>query len=71
MLMSGKQFKILNQKLNLILQSQADSGAKKSVSGIEVDVIIKAAKLRLHTKIDTNDENNARRMKAQGDLIDS
>ena len=42
MLMSGKQLKILNKKLNSILQSQADVRGKNSVSSIEVDVMLKA-----------------------------
>ncbi|CAI9290379.1 unnamed protein product [Lactuca saligna] len=42
MLMSGKQFKILNRKLNSLLQFQVDAGDKHSISRIEVDVMLKA-----------------------------
>ncbi|CAI9297906.1 unnamed protein product [Lactuca saligna] len=42
MLTFGKQFKILDRKLNSILQSQVDVRSKHSVSGIEVDVMLKA-----------------------------
>ncbi|CAI9299024.1 unnamed protein product [Lactuca saligna] len=35
MLMSTKQFKILNRKLNYILQSQPDYGAKNSISDVK------------------------------------
>ena len=66
MLMSGKQFKILNRKLNTILQSQADSGVKHSLSSMEVDAMIKAAERGLLEKIDGNDKNNELRLKAQG-----
>ena len=37
MLMTMKLFKILNTKLNSILQSQADLGGGNSVSSLEVD----------------------------------
>lgn len=39
---SGKQFKILNRKPNSLLQLQEDAGNRHSVSGIEVDVMLKA-----------------------------
>lgn len=42
MLMCGKQFKIRNHKLNSLLQLQANAGNRHSVSGIEVDVMLKA-----------------------------
>ncbi|CAI9302356.1 unnamed protein product [Lactuca saligna] len=42
MLMLGKQYKILNRKLNSLLPSQADSSSIHSVSGIDVDVMLKA-----------------------------
>lgn len=40
--MSGKQFKIHNHKLNLLLQIQADTGGRNSVCGVEVDIILKS-----------------------------
>lgn len=42
MLMSGKQSKILNRKLNSVLQLQANAGGQNYVTGIEVDVMLKA-----------------------------
>lgn len=51
MLMSWKQFKILNKKLNFILQSQADAGGSNYVSSIEVDVMLKAQEVRLFNKV--------------------
>lgn len=42
MLMPGKQFKILNHKLNSLLQIQEDTGIQNSVSWIEVDVMRKS-----------------------------
>ncbi|CAI9287135.1 unnamed protein product [Lactuca saligna] len=88
MLMFGKhvtagfyqQFKILNKKLNSILQSQADVGGRNFVSSIEVDVMLKAQEARLlnnftglfqdsesriHEKVDFNDKNNELRVKSQ------
>ena len=70
-LMSGKQFKVLNRKLNSILQFQADSGSKHSVSGIEVDVMLKAIEHRLEHKLVVIDKNNELRIKAQNDLYTS
>ena len=69
--MSGKQFKVLNRKLNSILQYQADSGSKHSVSRIEVDVMLKAVEHRLQHKIDVNDKNNKLRIKAHNDMYTS
>lgn len=40
MLMSGKQFKILNRKLNCLLQIQADGGGKNLISSIDMDVML-------------------------------
>lgn len=71
MLMSGKQFKILNKKYNYLLQSQADSRAKNSVSGIEVDVMLKAVELRIKKKLDIVDKNNELRVKDQADSFNS
>lgn len=42
MLMSGKKFKILNHKLNLLLQFQVDTVGRKAVSGMEVDILLKS-----------------------------
>lgn len=50
MLMSMKQFKIINKKLNSIIQSQADMGGSKSVSSMEIDGMLKAIEARLITK---------------------
>ena len=47
MLMSGKQFKILNRKLNSLLLLQANARGRNIVSGIEVDVMLKDQELRL------------------------
>ena len=49
MLMSGKQFKILNHKLNSLLWIQADIGIRNTVSDIEVDVLLKAQEHRSKT----------------------
>ncbi|KAL7609165.1 hypothetical protein Lser_V15G10960 [Lactuca serriola] len=66
MLMTGKQFKILNQKLETIIQTQADSGKMSSISAMEVDIMIKGAEKRIMGKIDKLDKNNELRLKSQG-----
>lgn len=47
MIMSGRQFNILNSKMNLILQFLADTGSKHSISGVEVDSLLKDQESRL------------------------
>ncbi|KAL7604851.1 hypothetical protein Lser_V15G19577 [Lactuca serriola] len=66
MLMTGKQFKILNQKLKTIIQSQADTGRMSSISAMEVDIMIKGAEKRILEKVDQSDKNNELRVQAQG-----
>ncbi|KAL7586161.1 hypothetical protein Lser_V15G40639 [Lactuca serriola] len=66
MLMTGKQFKILNQKLKAIIQSQADSGRMSSISAMEVDIMIKGAEKRILEKVDQSDKNNELQVQAQG-----
>lgn len=65
-LMSGKQFKILNRKLNAIIQSQADSGSKSFMSGVEVEYLIKEAEKHILEKVDQVDKNTELRIQAQG-----
>lgn len=65
MLMFGKQFKILNRKLNSLLQLQTYAGGRHSISGIEVDVMLKAQELRLRKELELMDRNNENRVKAQ------
>lgn len=69
MLMLGKQFKILNRKFNSLLQSQADTGGKHSVFGIEVDVMLKDQELHLQHKLDVMDKNNELRVMAQSETL--
>ncbi|CAI9302926.1 unnamed protein product [Lactuca saligna] len=66
MLMTGKQFKILNQKLKTIIKTQVDSGRMSSISAMEVDVMLKGAKKRIMEKIDQSDKNNELRLESQG-----
>ena len=49
MLMFGKQFKMLNRKLNSLLQLQADARSRYHVFVIDVDVLLKAQEHRLKT----------------------
>ncbi|CAI9299404.1 unnamed protein product [Lactuca saligna] len=50
MLMTMKQFKILNTKLNSILQSQADLGGGNSVTNLEVDGLLMMVEGRISLK---------------------
>ncbi|CAI9269136.1 unnamed protein product [Lactuca saligna] len=52
MFMLGKQFKILNYKLNLLLQIQADTWSRNSMSGIEVDIMLKTQEHHLKMAMD-------------------
>ncbi|CAH1446505.1 unnamed protein product [Lactuca virosa] len=58
LIMSGKQFKILNSKMNSILQFLADTGSKHYVSGVEVDYLLTTQESRLSTLIDDVDKRN-------------
>ncbi|CAI9300406.1 unnamed protein product [Lactuca saligna] len=69
MLISGKQFKIHNYRLNLLLRLQADVGNRNSVSGIEVDVMIKAQELCLKAMMDQMDKNNELRVDIVVDAV--
>ncbi|CAI9274653.1 unnamed protein product [Lactuca saligna] len=51
MLMSMKQFKIMNKKMNSIIQSQADMGGSSSVSSFELDGLMKAFEARMVSKV--------------------
>lgn len=65
--MSGKKFKILNRKLNSLLQVQADAGSWNNVSGIEVDVMLKAQEFRLRTIMGHIETKHEERLKRQSD----
>ncbi|CAI9295061.1 unnamed protein product [Lactuca saligna] len=51
MLMTMKQYKILNQKLNSIIQPQADLGGSSSISSLEVDSMLKMFESRIINKV--------------------
>ncbi|CAI9276744.1 unnamed protein product [Lactuca saligna] len=51
MIMTMKQFKILNTKLNSILQSHADLGGGNSVTSLEVDGLLKLLEGRITSKV--------------------
>lgn len=50
--MSGKQFKILNSKINSLLQVVVDIGGKNYVSGVEMEYMMKAQESRLRQLIE-------------------
>lgn len=64
MLLTGKQFKILNQKLNSLLHVQADGG-KHSISSLEVDLLLKRQENLIYDVIKDVDRNNEKRVKNQ------
>ncbi|CAI9282058.1 unnamed protein product [Lactuca saligna] len=51
MLMSMKQFEILNKKLNSIIQSQADMGGGSLTSTFEIDALMKAFEARMMIRV--------------------
>ncbi|CAI9288903.1 unnamed protein product [Lactuca saligna] len=65
MLLTGKQFKILNRKVNSLLKLQADGGGENYVSSLEVDILLKRQENRLLDAITDADRQNEKRMKAQ------
>ncbi|CAI9294298.1 unnamed protein product [Lactuca saligna] len=65
MLMSRKQFNILNMKLNSLLKLQVDARAQNYVSGIEVDVMLKAQELQLRNELDLMNKNNENHVKVK------
>ncbi|CAI9263591.1 unnamed protein product [Lactuca saligna] len=80
MLMTMKQFKILNTKLKSIIQSQADLGGGNYVSSLKVDGLLKLiegrttskvscmlkdSKSRILEKVDLCDQNNELRVNSQ------
>ncbi|CAI9262584.1 unnamed protein product [Lactuca saligna] len=80
MLMTMKQFKILNSKLNSILRTQANIGGTSSVSSLEVDAMLKIfegrvtnkvsgmirdSKARVLERLDLNDQTNDNRLSSQ------
>ncbi|CAI9302811.1 unnamed protein product [Lactuca saligna] len=58
MLMSMKQFKILNKNLNSIIKSQEDMGGSSVVSSLEIDGLLKVFEARMQVDIIANVETN-------------
>lgn len=56
-IMSGKQFKILKSKLNLILQFVNDSSQKFVVSGVEFEYLLKSQESRTKALIEGVDKS--------------
>lgn len=69
MTMYGKKFKILNQKINSLIQLQDDGGGKNSVSGIEMEVMLKVQERRIQDKLDLLNQSNELRVKAQSNTF--
>lgn len=69
MSMSGKQFKIMNRKLNSLLQIQADKGSRNSFSVIEVDLMLKSQEHRLKTLMEQIDTKTEDRLKRQSEFF--
>ncbi|CAI9283413.1 unnamed protein product [Lactuca saligna] len=70
MLMIMKQFKILNTKLNLILQSQADLGGGNSMTSLEVDGLLKLLEGRITSKVSGMIKDSESRILEKDDICD-
>ncbi|CAI9270043.1 unnamed protein product [Lactuca saligna] len=70
MLMSMKQFKILNKKLNSIIQSQADMGGGSSVSSFEINRLMKAFEAIMVSKVSGMIKDTASRILEKVDQSD-
>lgn len=84
-LMTMKQSKILNTKLNSIIQSQEDLGEGHSISSLEVDGLLKLVEGRISSKVsrmirdfearilekvDLCDQNNELRVNSQKSIFE-
>ncbi|CAI9298061.1 unnamed protein product [Lactuca saligna] len=65
LLMSGKQLKILNSKMNYILQFLVDIGCMNSVSIVEVKYLLKSQESRPKIFIENVDKRHEERMATQ------
>ncbi|CAI9262042.1 unnamed protein product [Lactuca saligna] len=70
MLMTMKQFKILNTKLNSILQSQADLGGGNSMTSLEVDGLLKLREWRITSKVSGMIKDSESRLLEKIDICD-
>ncbi|CAI9299835.1 unnamed protein product [Lactuca saligna] len=61
-IMSGKQFKMLNSKLNSILEFLNDSVGKTYVSGVEVEYLLKSQESSMYTLIEDVDKRIEKRL---------
>lgn len=71
MLMYGKQFKILNRKLNSLIQTQEDTGTRNTVTGIDVDVLLKAQEHQLKMAMEQIESKYEERLKRQAENFQS
>lgn len=60
--MSGKEFKILNSKINSLLQVTADTGGKNYVTGAKMDYLLKAQESCVLNLIKGIDKKQAERL---------
>ncbi|CAH1413019.1 unnamed protein product [Lactuca virosa] len=65
LIMSGKKLKILNSKMNSILQFLVDAGSKNSVSGVEVEYLLKDHESQLKSFIEYVDKRTDDRIITQ------
>ena len=63
MLMSGKQFMIVNHKLNSFLQIQAYTGARNFVTGVEVDIMLNSQENWLKLCMEKIEQQHDERLK--------
>ncbi|CAI9271057.1 unnamed protein product [Lactuca saligna] len=70
MLMTMKQFKLLNTKLKSILQSQVDLGGGNSATSLEVDGLLKMLEGRIPLKVSGMIKDSESRLLEKIDLCD-
>ncbi|CAH1425566.1 unnamed protein product [Lactuca virosa] len=70
MLMAGKHFKILNNKLNYLLQIQDDTKGRNSMSAVEVVYLLKSQESRLRSMVENIEKQQDKRLKIHSDKFE-
>lgn len=62
MIMSGNQFKIINNKINYLLQLQANTRGRNFVTGVEMEYLFKSQENRLQSLVKISDQKQVERL---------
>ncbi|CAH1412920.1 unnamed protein product [Lactuca virosa] len=62
MIMLGKQFKILNNKLNSLLLIQAHTGGRNVIFGVEIEYMLKSQENRLRSLVENIEKQQVERL---------